>query len=459
MIRKLFLTLSAAIVCGLSLFAEGYQVNTLSAKQLGMGHVGVAMKLGAESMLFNPAGLAFSEKTLDLSGTFTGIKAIATAKVDGVDYKTRNGLSTPLALHASFRVYDNLQAGVSFFTPYGSSINWTDNWPGAVLNQKVNLATYTVQPTISWKITPRLSVGAGLMLTWGSVDLNKGLVSASSLDRLLTVLQATGMSQAMGLDPAYRFGTTTPASVNLNGTSDVALGLNIGAMYDISDRVTIGASFRSKMMMKVKAGEATVNYANEVARGILESDLNIINSANFAAEMPCPYVLNFGVRYRPTGRLTLALDAQLTGWHAYRQLNIDFLAEQLAPYDQHLTKDYRNAWAVKAGAQYTLTSRLDLRAGMMIDTTPVSNVHYNPETPGMTKVEPAVGFSFRSIGNFSIDVAFMYVAGLGENNATCSYTDLLAARNPALQLPAEAIFKADYKVKAFVPSIGLSYSF
>lgn len=459
MIRKLFLTLSAAIVCGLSLFAEGYQVNTLSAKQLGMGHVGVAMKLGAESMLFNPAGLAFSEKTLDLSGTFTGIKAIATAKVDGVDYKTRNGLSTPLALHASFRVYNNLQAGVSFFTPYGSSINWTDNWPGAVLNQKVNLATYTVQPTISWKITPRLSVGAGLMLTWGSVDLNKGLVSASSLDRLLTVLQATGMSQAMGLDPAYRFGTTTPASVNLNGTSDVALGLNIGAMYDISDRVTIGASFRSKMMMKVKAGEATVNYANEVARGILESDLNIINSANFAAEMPCPYVLNFGVRYRPTGRLTLALDAQLTGWHAYRQLNIDFLAEQLAPYDQHLTKDYRNAWAVKAGAQYTLTSRLDLRAGMMIDTTPVSNVHYNPETPGMTKVEPAVGFSFRPIGNFSIDVAFMYVAGLGENNATCSYTDLLAARNPALQLPAEAIFKADYKVKAFVPSIGLSYSF
>lgn len=459
MIRKLFLTLSAAIVCGLSLFAEGYQVNTLSAKQLGMGHVGVAMKLGAESMLFNPAGLAFSEKTLDLSGTFTGIKAIATAKVDGVDYKTRNGLSTPLALHASFRVYDNLQAGVSFFTPYGSSINWTDNWPGAVLNQKVNLATYTVQPTISWKITPRLSVGAGLMLTWGSVDLNKGLVSASSLDRLLTVLQATGMSQAMGLDPAYRFGTTTPASVNLNGTSDVALGLNIGAMYDISDRVTIGASFRSKMMMKVKAGEATVNYANEVARGILESDLNIINSANFAAEMPCPYVLNFGVSYRPTGRLTLALDAQLTGWHAYRQLNIDFLAEQLAPYDQHLTKDYRNAWAVKAGAQYTLTSRLDLRAGMMIDTTPVSNVHYNPETPGMTKVEPAVGFSFRPIGNFSIDVAFMYVAGLGENNATCSYTDLLAARNPALQLPAEAIFKADYKVKAFVPSIGLSYSF
>ncbi len=288
MIKKVLITLSAAMMCGFSLFAEGYQVNTLSAKQLGMGHVGVAMKLGAESMLFNPAGLAFSDKTVDLSGTFTGIKAIATAKVDGIDYKTRNGLSTPLAAHASFQIFDNLQAGVSFYTPYGSRINWTENWPGAVLNQKVDLATYTVQPTVSWRITPRFSIGAGLMLTWGSVDLNKGLVSAASLDRLLSVLQATGMSQAMGLDPKYRFGTTTPASVNLNGTSDVAVGINIGAMFDISRRVTVGASFRSKMMMKVKAGEATVNYANEVARGILESDLNIINSANFAAASVSP---------------------------------------------------------------------------------------------------------------------------------------------------------------------------
>jgi long-chain fatty acid transport protein len=30
--------------------AEGYQVNVQSTKQSGMGHVGAAMKLGAESM-------------------------------------------------------------------------------------------------------------------------------------------------------------------------------------------------------------------------------------------------------------------------------------------------------------------------------------------------------------------------------------------------------------------------
>lgn len=439
--------------------AEGYQINTLSTRQLGMGHTGTALKLGAESMFFNPAGLGFSTSTLDITGSVTGIKATATATVDGTDYKTNNGLSTPISFNAAFRIYDNLQAGVSFYTPYGSSINWTDNWPGAVLNQRVDLKSYTIQPTVSWRITPRLSVGAGLMLTWGSVDLNKGLVSASTVDRVIGVLAATGAAQAMGLDPSYRFGTTTPASVNLNGTSNLALGVNVGAMFDVTDRITAGVAFRSKMTMKVKAGEATVNYANEVARAILEKDLNIINSANFAAEMPCPYVLNFGLSYRPTDKLTLAADAQLTGWKTYKSLDIDFLAEQLDAYDQHLEKNYSNSWAVKLGAQYALTHRFDLRAGMMIDTSPVSELHYNPETPGMTKIEPTVGFSFRPIEGFSIDLAFMYVAGLGKDNASCSYTDLLAAKMPALGLPAEATFTADYKVHALIPSIGVSYRF
>ena len=47
--------------------AEGYQVNAQSTKQAGMGHVRVAMKLGAESMHFNPAGLVFMDKNVDLS--------------------------------------------------------------------------------------------------------------------------------------------------------------------------------------------------------------------------------------------------------------------------------------------------------------------------------------------------------------------------------------------------------
>ena len=38
--------LAVASVCGTAK-AEGYQINSLSAKQIGMGHTGIALKLGA----------------------------------------------------------------------------------------------------------------------------------------------------------------------------------------------------------------------------------------------------------------------------------------------------------------------------------------------------------------------------------------------------------------------------
>ncbi len=215
---KKILFASLAALTALTAAAEGYQINTLSAKQLGMGHTGTALKLGAESMIFNPAGLGFSNRTLDLTASVTGIKADASAIYEGATYRTDNGLSTPLGLNASFKIYDNLQAGVSFYTPYGSAINWTNNWPGAILSQKVSLKTYTVQPTLSWRITPRLSIGAGLMITWGSVNLDKALVSGISFD---------AVAGALGL-PAENLGHAAAASVNLNGTSEVALGDNFG---------------------------------------------------------------------------------------------------------------------------------------------------------------------------------------------------------------------------------------
>lgn len=57
-------TLLAASIA-VSAMAEGYQVNSLSARQNGMGHTGAALHLGAESMIFNPAGLGFLDKNLE----------------------------------------------------------------------------------------------------------------------------------------------------------------------------------------------------------------------------------------------------------------------------------------------------------------------------------------------------------------------------------------------------------
>ena len=66
--------LAAAMLFGsFNAAAEGYQVNSLSTRQLGMGHTGFALKLGAESQFFNPAGMAFMTKTVEVDASANAI--------------------------------------------------------------------------------------------------------------------------------------------------------------------------------------------------------------------------------------------------------------------------------------------------------------------------------------------------------------------------------------------------
>lgn len=459
--KKSILSL-VALAATFSMAAEGYQVNSLSAKQEGMAHVGTGLKLGAESMIFNPAGMAFMDKTLDLTAKVSIIKSNVKATVNGNEYETSNDPSTPFAINAAFSIYDNLKAGITINTPYGSGMDWGNNWAGSMLNQSVKLSIFNVQPTVSYRILPNLSVGAGMMIAWGNVDLNKGLVDPATLDKALA-LQA----QAMGQQAPEAFGETAPASVNLKGNAEIVLGYNVGIMWDITDQITVGASYRSKMDMKVKSGDAKLTYANTLAENALSSLVGL-NGTNFKASMPAVSILSFGISYRPIEKLTIAFDAQMTGWSAYDKLKIEFLDKKLEAFNQNITKNYSDSWAYRLGAQYALTNRFDVRAGCYIDTAPVDDNHYNPETPGMTRVCPSVGFSFRPIERVSIDLAFTYVAGLGADNKNCPYDDLVAAQqyaqNPQLAqlMPFGEIKKtltADYKLNALIPAIGVSYSF
>ena len=454
-----------AFAASLTMMGEGYQVNTLSVKQEGMGHTGVAQKLGSESMIFNPAGMGFMDKTVDLSASVSPIFSTATATLeDGSKYETNNDASTPFQISGAFSIYDNLKAGITINTPYGSGIDWTDNWPGATFSQSTKLQVFNIQPTVAYKILPNLSVGAGLMIAWGSVDLNKGLLNASSINTIIPgVVQqnliANGIPAEM-ITPElinkyaaemYLNEEITPASVNLKGNAEIAVGFNVGAMWDINDKITIGASYKSKMDRKVKAGDAKVSYniPNETVAGVVKSQLNLLNNTNFAAQLPAVSQLTFGVCYKPINRLKLAFDAQMSGWSAYDELAIDFVGLD-APFDQKIAKNYSDAWAFRFGAEFAMTNRLDLRAGFIVDTTPVDENNFNPETPGMTRYEPTIGLSFRPIKNLSVDLAFTYIAGDARKGSIES-TDFLTNQ------PNK--FSAEYDLEALIPAIGLSYSF
>ena len=484
---KKVLAAAVAALAALSAAAEGYQVNSFSARQTGMGHTGVALKLGAESQLFNPAAMAFTDKTLDVSAGMSAIKASAYCKHEGTQWETSNKISTPFNFAASFHVYEELYAGITLYTPYGSSINWGKAWPGATLSESVSLQVFTVQPTLAWRASEKFSIGAGLMISWGNVNLSQGLLTWDMASKLGDIAwQAAALQSQLipgspnpGEKPAEPADKNIPpASVNLSGTSDLALGFSVGLMYNINEKWTLGASLRSEMDMKVKKGDAAVSYdASPFLQNVLRESLDEMSSTNFSASMPCPYVFTVGAAYRPLGNLEIAADVQLNGWASYDYLDIKFAG--LSKFDQKIKKNYRDAMTFHLGAQWGVTRKLDLRAGLMVDLSPCDTDYYNPETPAMTKIEPSIGLTFRPTKRLAIDLAFMYIKGMGVKGATgridqksfaqaysaavdkynSVVTPLGLPAYPKADVPETVDFKADYAVHAIVPAIGLSYSF
>ena len=280
--KKLFLVLAAAAIAS-GAYAEGYQVNNLSSKQNGMGHVGTAMKLNSESIWFNPAAASFQSTQFDFSVGVTGIDSKATyttlpdytGKTQSRHFTSDNKIATPLYAYFNYKATKNLAVGLGFYTPYGSSMNWGDNWVGAHLIQSIDLQAYTLQPTISYKFWDKLSVGVGMTITWGTFDLSRSMfpVGEATNNTIAGLLTAAGQGQYAEL--FTQAGDRSLVSARIKGDAKTAIGVNVGILWDITPEWTLGFSYRSKVKMKVASGTANLLYASPEIGQVLLSLIHI----------------------------------------------------------------------------------------------------------------------------------------------------------------------------------------
>ena len=471
---KMVLT-AAAVLSVLTANAEGYQINSQSARQWGMAHTGTALKLGAESMLFNPAGMAFMNSKFDISLGTIMIKSKVEFEQGNYKHQTDNPISTPIYGHIGYKPCENLAFGVNITNPAGNSLVWGDNWAGATMIQDVSLKAFSVQPTVSYKIGDVVSIGAGLMIDFGSFAQRKALVAANAFNRLGAL--ASMLPEALGQLPSAinSFNNQIPVGIQLEGSSKVAYGFNVGILVNVSPKVTIGASYRSKMKLSVEGGKANLEYANDNAKKVVETiksfdttplknleaagqlpdgttlslqgtqtqltTMGMLDGAEFSASMPIPSIFSAGITYTPTDKWTLTGEAQFTGWSAYKKLDITFKTVA-GDYVQSSEKNYKNTVAVRLGAERVISDFFTVRAGVYMDTPPVQMDNYNPETPSANSYGVTAGATLNPTKFLAVDLAVGYLRG---EKTTGSFDN--------------GSFVADYTKSAIMPGLGLRFKF
>ncbi len=482
--KKLFLMLAAAAVA-FNAHAEGYQVNNFSARQSGMANVGAAMKLGSESVYFNPAATAFQSSKFDISVGGTGIFSFATATelpsaannyAPILSEDSDNKMSTPIHAYINYKPAERWAVGLGFYTPNGSGMNWGDDWSGAHLIQDIKLAAYCVQPTVSFKIRDNLSIGAGLMVSWGSFNLSRSLLSQADRQGLVNTLQgavAGGMLPPSDmLTGAGQFLQSTMdrsiASIELEGSSNVAVGVNAGIFWDVTDQWSLAMTWRSRMNLKVDAGTSAVTL-DPTAAGLIQGlggmaqanpdnavlaalagklgSISALDGAAFSAELPLPTTLTWGVSFRPNERWEMEVDLQWIGWSAYDKLDVAFDNG----FTQSSEKNYSNTISGRFGAQYKGLDWMTPRVGIYFDESPVDSNYLNPETPSMTKITYTLGASFNLCKCMALDLSYGYVT-----SADPERTGLY----PVVGSDGSVTpFARNYKLHAHIASFGLRFNF
>jgi long-chain fatty acid transport protein len=412
---KKFCSLTAtALVASSMAFGGSFQLNLQGIRQTAMGGTGVAWPWDASTIFYNPGGLS-RLKGIQAYGSVNfvtpNIRFVQTP-TGGYMGETESHTSTPFAVYVGgpIKKDSKIGVGVGVYTPFGSSVNWGNNWTGRYVVESISLQSIFIQPTVSYAINDMISVGAGFVYAFGHVDIDK----------------AIPLQDLNGND----------GQANIKGKAN-GLGFNLGVQIKATEDLQFGVSYRSKVKMKIDDGTATFTVPQSVAGNFPAG-----GATGFSSQLPLPEILTIGVGYRPVSDLMFQADVVVAGWKTYDSLSFDFVENTAALKDTHDPRSYKNTVAFRLGAHYDINKEFAVMVGGAYDPTPTQKNLLSPDAVDANRLTLSCGATYQPLPKLSIMAALNYTT-TPKRSVTYDPANLTGA----------------YQIKSLLPAIGISYTF
>ncbi|NCX94863.1 MAG: hypothetical protein EBX41_00385 [Chitinophagia bacterium] len=409
--------MNKSILAALCLFSAAtcqagvHKLYVQGIRQLAMGGTGTAWQWDASTIYSNPAGLA-RLKNLQAYGSVSHIYQADAYGNSLTSESSQAQVLRPINVYfgGTVKKDGNLGLGIGVYSPYSQAIQWDDNWTGRYLVQSYQMSTLFIQPTVAYKFCDEVSVGAGFVIATGVFDYRYAL----------PVQNATGQD--------------AKAQLHSNASG---VGFNLGVQVKVSDRVQLGATYRSQVNMEMGGGSANFTVPNTLKP--------LYPNTRFDGLMPMPQVFSLGVGFKPLNneKLTMQFDLNYTGWNSYDSLRLNFAQHTTSIEDLHSPRKYRNTLSTHLGANYKVGKVLSLMAGAAYEPTPVTDGYVAPDMPDADRVMFSCGASVHPLHRFTILAALQYNTSMKRRAATYNFAN----------------FNGTYLSQTFTPGIGLYYNF
>ena len=378
-------------------WASGFFTSDQGAKTTSMGAATVACIDDATAVYFNPAALTEMDGVEAAMG-FTTYYITGKFKSDsGADASLDEGLAALPHFYARAKVTDRLAFGLATYSDFGLQTDWEDNWEGRFMTGATfgETQTISINPVVAWKVSPALSIAAGPVIRYMSVDLKNRVPNLLGALGILPAVAETGM-EIEGDDWAY--------------------GYSLALMAHLTDRLSLGVTYKSETRHNL-TGDFSID----------DDGLNGYSDTSVTARITLPAYADIGLAWTQ-GKWTLAGAVLWTQWSSYDQLSVNFGTTQGVPgvnaVDGMTMKTrWDDTFTFKLGAEYALTPQWDLRCGVLYDPSPVPDDTLDPLVPTGDRLDFTLGFGYTR-GALKVDVAYLLINDEGRrfDNAVGDFT-------------------------------------
>lgn len=370
-----------AVCAASAAHAAGFMLTEQSAGALGRAYAGVGVDgTDISGVYYNPATMTLHPGTAIQAGFVAVGLDLAfegTGKYDGV---SENGQYNTQAIphgYISHQLTDSMWIGLAMTVPFGMGTEYKDGWDLNHRGISAEVLTFDFNPNVAWKVSDKLSLGAGMSIQYAAADLK----------------------MRDGADP-----------ISMNGEVDadsVAWGFNVGLMWSPLENLRFGLSYRSRINHNAD-GDFTISDASVAA-------LNGVASATATISTPAWAMAT--AAWDVNDLLSLYATFRWTDWSSFDTLDIKAANIPLPGNTKTVENHWQDTYLVSVGADLRFTNWWTFRAGIGYETSAVDDPKYRTAIiPDADRLWLALGSSFKATENMQIDVSAAWLHGIGERN-------------------------------------------
>jgi long-chain fatty acid transport protein len=349
------------VLCASDVFASnGSKILGSGAIAPVLGGTGCVEPQDTAAMMINPAGITKIGNRVDIGNELAFIDLRLDTSAVAAPYGNSIGVQSNRAHHAVipyFGVATQLKDSPIYV---GCAVGLVSGF--AVDFEHSRLATSTTQdaydrraelyqieftPTVAYTYDEHVSIGATLVGTFNRLETDT----------------AKGFAVNSGRD---------------NGSHAWGLGFNVGAIYDVNEYISVGASYKS-----MRWNQEFNEYSNLAYR---------LNGA--------PETI-FGIAIKPHAKLLFEHNTKFIHWRA-----VDLLRKS----PEKGGYGWEDQWVFGFGLQYTPVERLRVRAGYNYGQSPIhpDAVYANALAALISEHHLTLGFGFDLTDSITIDAGWLH---------------------------------------------------